>query len=487
MPQAGRSAADPARGSGRACAANQKSVLDVLGILSEYASDIEVDLVRLRDGYKRRGVKRIPGVRKEDGTVEKPRMKTAYRDNGDWAKVSSFDINRNNATCNMLVTRAINLVKADDDTVINEVAGIKLDLKSYNNYTLVGDGTLNLGRLFVRIGNKRLFRALVAAQVLPDTDFDPKATYEIVFEGRPLIAYDASFEPTMFDGVFTRVARLKVLSSILTACMKEQSDQFTAEQIQALKDHYLSTSLYVNFPTTNEYADLQQALADGIIDTRLSYKVDFGTPTILNLGELYSANEFLGRRFTLSRNGAEEKKPKFDMRWDAGVTYGYKGITARTKLNACDDLMFPIFEDFLGMKATGQVEAILADAGLDADFAAKFLAAAHGKTSKDTAVEVFTDARRAVDRAIERTFRDKLCPFVFYVGATGLIPDEFNCRAMTAEQVKEKYPDLTIGKSEAEGTFYEVNGTILCVYVKPEYFSTGKVASTVADDDAASA
>jgi hypothetical protein len=461
------------------------SVLGVLSILTDYASDIEVDVDALRNGYKKRGVKRLSGVRLDDGTIETPWVKTAFRDVGSFVRVSSFDINRNNATVNMLINREVNLVEAATGTVIPEVAGVKLNLRSFNNYTLVGDGALNVGRLSVRIANKRLFRALVGVGVLPDVNFDPKTTYEIVLEGRPLIAYDATFSPDMLDGVFNRVAGMKVLASILSASMKGQSDAYTPDQVAELKKHFLSTSMYFSPPTTNEYADLQKALADGIIDTRLSYKVDFGNADITNLGELYSANAYLARRFTVAVNGVEDKKPKFDLRWEEGVKYGVKPVGPKLTIGKVDDLMYPIFMDFLGLAQTGSVAAILTDAGIDAAGQAAFLSAVSGTGSKDARVEIFTDVRKAVDAAIERIFRDSVSPMVFYVGATGLVPDEFNARAMTAEQAKEKYPSLVIGKDEAEGTFYDVNGTILCVYVKAEYFSTGKVPSVVADEDAA--
>lgn len=463
--------------------ASQLSVLGVLSILSDNASDIEVNVKALREGYKKRSVSRIPGVRNPDGTVTAPWIKTAYKGTSDFVKVSSFDINRNNATINMLLNRGINLVNATDDTVISEVAGIVLDQKSFNNYTIVGDGTLNVARLSIKIGNKRLYRALVGMQVLPSGEnFDPKATYEIVLEGRPLIAYDATFSASMLDGVFEKVAKLKVLSSILSASMKGQSDAYTPEQVAELKRHYLSTSLFFSPPTTTPYADLQVALADGSVDTRLSYKVDFGTSEMLNLGELYSANEYLARRFTVKIGGAEEKKPKFEMRWNKEVSYSIKALSARTSLNAVDNLMYPIFLDFLGLQTTGSIAAILSDAGVSSSDINDFLSARQGGLSQDEAVEKFTDIRNLVDQTIERIFKDQISPMVFYIGATGIVPDEFNVRAMTAEQVKEKFPNLSIGKKEADGTFYDVNGTVLTVYVSAEYFSTGKVPEPVTEE-----
>jgi hypothetical protein len=193
---------------------------------------------------------------------------------------------------------------------------------------------------------------------------------------------------------------------------------------------------------------------------------------MLSTGDLYSANEFLARHFTVNRNGVDEKKPKFDMRWDNGVRYGYKTLSARTKLNACDDLQKPIFEDFLGLKTTGAVASILTIAGYDAGQIAAFYAAAAGTVPAEQAVEAFTDAMRAVNAAIENAY-EAVAPVVFYIGTTGLLPDEFGApKAMSADDARAAFPDLSIGKGEADGTFFDVGGVILSVYPKAEYFST---------------
>jgi hypothetical protein len=458
--------------------ANQASVMRVLGILGKYARDIEVDVTALRKDYKRRGVRRIPGTRNPDGTVTPPTHKTVPRTEG-WAKVKSFDLNRNTATVNMLIARPVDLVDVATGAVVPDVAGIKLDLETFNNYTVVGDGELNLARIPLRITNKRLHRELVDMGALSAGDLDPKATYEVVLDGRPLVAYDATFDAQVFAGVFDRVARIKVLSSILSASLKEKSDAYTDDQLAALKTHYLSASLFFSPPTTTEYADLQIALSEGSVDTRISYKVDFGTKQMLTVDDLYSANAFLERHFTLNRNGADEKKPKFDMRWDAGVTYGYKALSARTKLNACDTLQKPIFEDFLGLKTTNAVRDTLKAVGASDEFITTFYAAAAGKMSTDETVAMFTDTRRHLEAALEAEYAS-VSQVVFFVGATGLLPDEFGSpKAMSADDAKAAYPDLSIGKAEADGTFYDVGGVILSVYPKAEYFSTRGPVSDV--------
>ena len=72
-------------------------------------------------------------------------------------------------------------------------------------------------------------------------------------------------------------------------------------------------------------------------------------------------------------------------------------------------------------------------------------------------------------------FAEKLSALVFYVGATGLLPDEADARAQSADVLAGKYPDLAFSKDEKEGTFFEVGDTILSVYAETEYFSRDKV------------
>ena len=60
---------------------------------------------------------------------------------------------------------------------------------------------------------------------------------------------------------------------------------------------------------------------------------------------------------------------------------------------------------------------------------------------------------------------------MFYVGATGLLPDEIDAKAQTADALAAKYPDLAFSKDEKEGNFFEIGDAILSVYAKSEYYS----------------
>jgi len=102
---------------------NGASVLAVLSVLDRGSSSLSVNLKTLLAGYKRRGVKRIPGAREEDGTVTPPKYEQRYRNAGEeWVSVNKFEINRNNATVNMLVSQEIDIYPVGGTTKVASVS-----------------------------------------------------------------------------------------------------------------------------------------------------------------------------------------------------------------------------------------------------------------------------------------------------------------------------------------------------------------------------
>ena len=345
------------------------SVLALAHLLGQHKNDFTVNLEHLKSNYVRRGLRRVQGTRDDSGKLIEPTLKTEFSDKGDYAPVSSFDINRNTANLNMLIARPVQLVPRSGGKPIKEVAGIKLDkLMTFNNYTMIGDGELNIPTLKVRISSREFFDTLKKEGVLetedgqPAAKYDAKTDYTLRLDTLPLVP---PFEGAIdLDGVFDELADRKVLSSILAAHLKEVSEEYTPEQLDELKKHYLSKSLYLNFPTTTEYTDLQQALAEGSVDTRVSYKIDIGNCRIINQSKLMSANKFLDRLYeVLDKNGQKIDKPTFENFLDGDVTVRHKQLSARTKITAIDDFMRRIFDDFLGLTNNGIVSGILKRVG----------------------------------------------------------------------------------------------------------------------------
>ncbi len=452
-------------------------VLTVVKILEDHGGDWLVNLPYLQEHYVRRGLKRLQGTRDDSGKLIEPTLKTEFLDADEYVRVSGFDVNRNSATLNMLITRRVRLVDRATGKPVARVAGILLDkLSTFNNYTIVGDGELNVDKLKVKISSKKLFEALWKAGVLENEDgtpagkFDADAAYFIRLDNLPLVPpFEGKIDLT---GVFDELAKLKVMASLVSAHIKEEAAEYTPEQVEELKKHYLSKNLYINFPTTNPYTDLKQALAEGSVDTRTSYKIDAGSKEIVNLSKLHSANKFLDRMYeVLDGSGKQVEKPTFEGALAGDRTYRHKQLSAKTKVTKVDELMKQLFDDFLGVKPNGSAVAVLEEVGAK-DLAKIVKDRAKGKQpGRQAFAESLQDAKKKLEARQEQLFREKLSPLVFYVGATGLLPDELDAKALTADQVTAKYPELALSKDEKEGTFFEIGDTILTVYAKTEYFS----------------
>lgn len=451
------------------------SLLELIKILEQHRSSIIINIKHLQENYQRKGIKRIKGSRDENGNLVKPWLTTEYTDNCDYVGMGSFDINRNTATINMLITRKTKLIKIEDKTPIIEVAGLLVnELITFNNYTVVSDGELNIKSLQVKISSKKAFELLKQTGVLesnvPVEKFDFRAEYTIKLDNLPLVPFDAHY--SSIDGLFYQLAEIKVLSSIISAHLKEESDVFLPEQLSELKNHYLSKSLYLNFPTTNEYTDIKEALANGTVDSRVSYKIDIGSKDILNLGKLHTANKFLDRMYQVydTETGEIFEKPSFDIALNPNIAFRHKQISSRTKITKVDDFMKPIFDDFLGLEDNGIITAILSTVGAD-NLVRVLQDKWNNQFTKEEMVTALTAANIKLDEYAERIYRDKICPLVFYIGSTGLLPDEMDASSVTADELAAKYGNLQFSRDEQEGTFFEVGNSIISVYAKNEYYS----------------
>lgn len=232
------------------------------------------------------------------------------------------------------------------------------------------------------------------------------------------------------------LAQCSVRQKIYEGVLKGTSETLTDEQVAELKKVYLTPSLNFSPPTMNEFADMKLAMAQGKVDTRLSYKIEIGLPWLTSMSKLKSGNEYLQRRFEV--DGAETPSLlhlRGDGRWSE------KALSSRVKLDKVDDLSFPIYQDTMTDLA-----------GASEDY--------------------IQDKRRAGQAAIDAIY-SQLRPLVFYIGATGLVPDSLQATAMTGEQLMAKFPEAKLSKAEmAEGTFFVTpSGVVITVYVTSEPFA----------------
>ncbi|MDZ8187931.1 MAG: hypothetical protein RMX96_24160 [Nostoc sp. ChiSLP02] len=456
---------------------NQISLVELIKIFTQYRHNIIVNIKHLQENYQRTGIKRIKGVRDENGEPIQPWLRTENIDNAEYVGMGEFHFNRNTATINMLIKRKVKLAKSADQTPTLEVAGLLVnELDSFNNYTIVSNGNINVKSLRVKISSKKVFELLQQKGVLDAKNFDFRGEYTIQLDNLPLVPADSHY--SSIDGLFNELAEIKVLTSMISACLKNESDVFVAEQLDEFKKHYLSKNVYINFPTTNEYTDIHEAIANGTLESRLSYKIDIGSQDILNLNKLHSANKFLNRMYRLynKKTGEIIKKSSFEMIFNRNLAVRQRLLSSRTKITKVDELMKPIFDDFLGLEQNGIVVRILTRVGAE-DLADLLQDKQAGKQiNKEEAIAALTTANTKLEQYAEKIYQDKISPLVFYIGCTGVLPDQMNAKPMTVQEVAAKYPNLQFSKNEQQGTFFAVGDSIISIYAKTEYYSK-KVAT----------
>jgi Mg-chelatase subunit ChlD len=450
-------------------------LLSLMWLLDEHREGFEINLDHLEQSYRRTGLRRVHGTRDAAGKLVPPWLKADLVERGAFVRVAAVEISRRAANLNLLIARRVRLVRVADGTTVEQVAGVPLNhLSLFNAYSVVSDGELNVLALRLKITDAKLYERLALEGVLevegaPPASHDPETEYTLRLDNLPLVP---PFEgPVNLDGVFEQLAEMKVLASICAAHLRDESDRYRPEQVEELKRHYLSKNLYLNFPTTTEYADRDKALAEGSIDTRTSYRIDLGSRTILNLDRLPPANKFLERAYEVRDvNGQKIDRATFEDTLE-DATIRAKPPSPKARPTRTDDFMRRLFDDFLGLHPNGSAVAVLRRVGAN-DLAKIVEERARGRQPARAAfVAALTQARRALERASDELFAERVSPLVFYIGATGALPDEMPAKALTAEQLMEKYPDLVPSREEQEGLFFEVGQAILTVHAVTEHYS----------------
>ena len=477
-------------------------LLALCDVLGTSRAEWTLDLPAFLTGYRKRGLKRVSGlwtlppVVDGDGVqplpvpvFSKEPLRLVSREDATMLSIGRFKLNNDTASINMLVSQPADLV---DDTGkrIPQVAGVKLDLRQSNNYTLVGDGALNARSLPIRVQSLGLWRALTALQAVSGP-FVPGARTEI-----DLTQHAVADEVECPPPVDTFVAQA-VCTMVVSFCRAmgvgpsvTEDDEvgtlvegLTPAQVEALAAVHLSPRLNFSPPTTTPYWEKTQAVAEGLVDSRVGIVVERMSDTIAGLSALPSANAFFDRRFVVclpkvDETGAlvaggglvETEKAKLQDLRTPGVMVKEKVLSKRIVLTGIDALLFPLFCGLLThWSSTGYTGANGAFALSDLLKSAGVAWAGEGLGTLRGLCEARLEALRAADR-----------PWVFAIGATGALPDAWgDLPALDGEALMTAYPGLKLSKAQKEnGTFFvldRVQGQclmILGVYPETTWFST---------------
>ncbi len=479
-------------------------LVDLFSVLAEHAADVDVDLPSLASGYRLRSVRRLAGHRDESGKLVPPPVKFEAVDEGPWVKVSGVQLSNANATLNLrLVRKGRLLLQADvppssdvvcKDGEIVSVAGVDLrgKLSVFRNYTVVSDGSVHAKALRIRVRSKAAWRALEKLGAVSGAFDHGNAVVELSLAECPVV--DLRKEVSV-DGLGETVEAMltaKMVASILRALTGGTSARFSAAQALALQSVCVSKSLNVSTPTTVPYLSRKDALAQGIIDVSVGCKVEVGLHDVLP-SQLPSANAFLGRHFTVTKivntdgelQRVEVKDPKFeDLCWPSSQVTK-KPLSTRAKPAVTDGMFLPLFEDlFSSGDGAWRQFCEAAGAGDLGDQLPRFLPHLRGDEKRtdrlhneDDRAELVEELQGKIDEALEGVLANQIRPLVFWVGATGTLPEGVEAPPLSAEQAKARSKELKVSKKLEDATFYFLPSAVLLAAVPEERdFSTGKVA-----------
>lgn len=441
---------------------NMPTILEVLNVIDKHKHNVKLDIKSFLKDYKSVSVKRLVGTRTEDGTLVEPEFDIEEVNKTDFANINSFQFSRASATINMNTAYTVNLVNRKTRKIINEVAGITLDnLKNYHSYTLISNGDVHSKNLPLKIEKKSAFDDLKSINAVTGT-FTPGSVYNISLD-RPVCNLNISVGK--IKEAIENAFAAKIINGFLTAISKEVSAEYTPEQIEALKKHGLSKSLNINFPTVNSYSSLEEAIKNGEIDKRTVYNIMFGTVDILSTDSFYSANEIFQRYYAIGEN----KKPKLSVILE-NKNLTEKTLSARSKETAADLYQKELLDSFIGQARVTKTlfEKVCNRAGCT-DLIKSVI-----HMEGEELLRAIEDAKIKMNAFENEIWNTVLCPIVFYIGSSGLIPDELNGCMMDADLLMKKYPKLSLSKTEKTGTFFVIDNMILSVYSKEVYSSINK-------------
>lgn len=486
--------------------ASGPALVDLFSAMAEHARDIDIDLDALAEGYRLRSVRRLPGARDESGALVQPLVKfEAIKEADGWTKVSGIQLSNANATLNVRLVRPGRLLLQADvppssDVIMKagevvSVAGIDLQgkLSVYRNYTVVSDGSVHCKKLRARVRSKAAWRALEQLGACSGPFDHKNNVLELSLKDSPVVDFRKGIAVSGLFSAVETMLQAKMVLSVLRALGGGTSARFSSDQVEALASVCVTPGLNVSTPTTTPYTDKDAALREGLIDVEIGCKVELGLHDVLP-SQLPSANDFLGRHFSVLRADAgwtEVKDAKFADLVSPAIGIAKKPLSSRAKPAATDGLFLPLFDDLFGAE-NGTFTSFCAKVGVDDTTRRNLLrflpwlqtntnTRADRAFNLDDKAEAVEQVRGKVEDAYEGLLADKVRPLVFWVGATGTLPEEIDCAPLSAEQAKARGTGLKVGKKLDDATFYFLPDNVLLAAIPEErLYSTGKVK--VADE-----
>lgn len=454
-------------------------ISEIFSALNRVSRDTLVSMKSVLDGYTRRSLKRIPGSRdKVTGAITLPATKLVRKKDSEFVPFTGIEPNTTTAVMNITVSVPSNLVKFDDGSIIESVAGIDLDnLRDFRSFTVVAEGDVKIPKLVLKFKTKQAHAAMMT--YLDGAEpFNPATEYTLDLTNRSLLSAAAAdgLDQDELKSATLEMGPLNVLISFLKASLKggDPSTTYTTEQVEALKAVHMSEKLYHSAPSCTAHPDLDAAVAKGEVDSYNKYSVETGTVGLLTLDRIPSANAFLQRWFSVTdASGAKLEKPTVPDAIAPGATLEVKIPGPRMKVTSVDDLVLPIYKALL---LDGDFKVLDTVRGVAGGWVDMLKITRRGDVTGLDVGLVLGQILEALQSYKEELQYRTTIPFAMYVGSTGTLPETWKnvTGPLDAEEFSKMFPEISLAKAEKEDSlFYGLNnGLIVTISAVSERFTT---------------
>ena len=259
------------------------------------------------------------------------------------------------------------------------------------------------------------------------------------------------------------------LQRILRSLTSEGSAKYNSKQLAELKKHGITKNLNISFPTCLEYENIDDAINKGKVDIRTSYRIDIGDDIIRSLDGFDAPNKFLERFYRSEAN----KVVNWPTLLSSTVQVKHRSAAElkRLKVSKADEFYKAIVDELLAFTPYNVVSDILKK--IDAehylpvfeDFSTRYF-------DEQEVIQAFENVLKMLQDYQETLVQKNIGPLVFYIGSTGLLPDDFDGAKLTAKELKQKYAHLEISAKEQDGSFFVLpDDGILSIYPEEIKFS----------------
>lgn len=110
-------------------------------------------------------------------------------------------------------------------------------------------------------------------------------------------------------------------------------------------------------------------------------------------------------------------------------------------------------------------------AGVSTEEIKRFQTLQKRELEMEEAEALLSDLQIKLKQASAKLYENIVCPLVFYIGTTGVLPDTLHFELLDYESLSERFPNLKLTKSDLNKQFFVMGQNLISVYPMNEFYT----------------